>query len=213
MEKNKILLSTSAVGDFYIEKVQEFLLSDFSQYFNIHILTDKPSAFKGYNTEQYQKDTFNYFDKFIFGLENINKYKSLGLVYDADELINLERDFYLFDFKSNEIQFFQYWNNEGTFNSLPAEDDYFWEFFKDIIKYEDVEENDIKLVHEDRMLFPKYDYTDFLHIFNNMKDPFTSNSYKHHGHKGGVGNGEGVALGYTLLKTGMPYKVIYSSNT
>lgn len=130
MEKNKILLSTSAVGDFYIEKVQEFLLSDFSQYFNIHILTDKPSAFEGYNTEQYQKDTFNYFDKFIFGLENINKYKSLGLVYDADELINLERDFYLFDFKSNEIQFFQYWNNEGTLNSLPAEDDYFWEFFK-----------------------------------------------------------------------------------
>lgn len=213
MEKNKILLSTSAVGDFYINKVQNFLQTDFSKYFHIQILTDKPSLFKGYETQQYQNDTFNYFDKFIFGLENINKHKNLGLVYDADELINLERDFYLFDFKSKEIQFFQYWNNEGTLDSLPPEDNYFWMFFKDIIKYENIEDNDIMLVHEDRMLFPKYDYTNFLHIFKDMKEPFTANSYEHHGHKGGVGNGEGVALGYTLLKTGIPYKVIYSSNT
>lgn len=213
MERNKILLSTTAVGDFYINEVQNFLQTDFSKYFYIQILTDKPSLFKGYKTQQYYNDIFNYFDKFIFGLENINKHKNLGLVYDADELINLERDFYLFDFKSKEIQFFQYWNNKGTLDSLPPEDDYFWMFFKDIIKYENIEDNDIMLVHEDRMLFPKYDYTNFLHIFKDMKEPFTANSYEHHGHKGGVGNGEGVALGYTLLKTGIPYKVIYSSNT
>lgn len=213
MEKNKILLTTCAVGEFYIKKVVEFLSSDFSKNFNIHILTDEPSIFQGYNVQKYSKHPFNYFDKFIFGINKIHENNCLGLFYDADELVNLERDFPLFDFNLKKIQFFQYWNEVGTLNSLPPEDDYFWEFFKDIIKYEEIEENSILLVHEDRMLFPEYDYSDFLRIFKNMKDPFTKNSFKHHGHKGGVGNGEGVALGYTLLKTGMPYKVIYGSNT
>ena len=213
MEKNKILLSTSAVGDFYTQKVQEFLLCDFSKYFDIHILTDKPSLFKAHNVKEYKKDTFNYFDKFIFGLENINKEKRLGLIYDADELVNLERDFYLFDFKAPEIQFFQFWNTIGTFDSLPQEDDYFWSFFKDILKQKNIEESDILLIHEDRMLFPKFDYTDFLAIFKEMLQPFTDNSYNNHGHKGGVGNGEGVALGYTLYKTKLLYRVIYSRKT
>ena len=51
-----------------------------------------------------------------------------------------------------------------------------------------------------------------LKQLNWQRKPFTKNSYDHHGHKGGVGNGEGVALGYTLLKTNMPYKVIFGSN-
>tara|TARA_B100001287_G_scaffold274819_1_gene280995 strand:+ start:4202 stop:4843 length:642 start_codon:yes stop_codon:yes gene_type:complete len=213
VEKNNILLTTCAVGDFYTEKVIKFLETDFSKNFNVHILTDEPLLFKGYNAQKYNQQPFNYFDKFIFGINKIHENKSLGLLYDADELCNLERDFTSFDFDLNKIQFFQYWNEEGTLNSLPPEDDYFWEFFKDIIKQEEIKENDILLIHEDRMLFPKYDYSNFLRIFKEMKEPFTENSFDHHGHKGGVGNGEGVALGYSLFKTGLPFKVIYGSNT
>ena len=211
--KNKTLLTTCAVGDFYIEKVISFLETDFSKKFNIHILTDKPYLFdKGPTVVRYNYPVFNFFDKFIFGINKIQENKSLGLLYDADELVNLERDYSFFDFDLPQLQFFQYWTDKGTLSSLPPEQHPFWDFFQKIIKREEIQENDVLLVHEDRMLFPLQDYSEFLTIFKSMKEPFTKNSYDHHGHKGGVGNGEGVALGYTLLKTNMPYKVIFGSN-
>ena len=211
--KNKTLLTTCAVGDLYIEKVLSFLETDFSKNFNIHILTDKPYLFpKGPTVERYKEPIFNFFDKFIFGINKILENQSLGLLYDADELVNLERDYSYFDFDLPQLQFFQYWTDKGTLSSLPSEQHPFWDFFQKIIKREEIQENDVLLVHEDRMLFPLQDYSEFLTIFKSMKEPFTKNSYDHHGHKGGVGNGEGVALGYTLLKTNMPYKVIFGSN-
>lgn len=209
---NKILLTTCAVGDFYVKKVVEFLLTDYSKLFDIHILTDNPLAFKGHKVYKYESNVFNYFDKFIFGLDKITKQNTPGLIYDAKKLSRLKQDLHCLDFKLDKIQFFQFWTHEGTIKSLPLSHQPFWEFFKKIIQQEKIEEDNILLIHEDRILFPIGDYSEFLTIFTSMKKPFTENSYKHHPHNNAVGNGEGVALGYTLLKTNSPYKVILNKS-
>jgi len=215
-EKNKPLLTTCAVGDFYVNEVLEFLNTEFSKDFNIHVLTDKPHMFKNVTVDLYEKTTFNYFDKFIYGINKIQQYNSSVLMYDADILEWLEGDINNFDFNSDVIQFSNTWHAANTFGKLKfieLNGISFFDFFQNILKKENIDGNNITLVHEDKMFFPLQDYTEFLKYFTSLLKPFTENSYKFWGHKGAVGNGEGVAIGYALFKSNLPYRVINYSST
>ena len=212
-EKNKPLLTTCAVGDFYINEVLEFLNTEFSKDFNIHVLTDKPHMFKNVTVDLYEKTTFNYFDKFIYGIGKLQKLSSAGFIYDADVLKWFKGDYKIFNQNSNYIQFFNYWQGAETLDILNEEGKSFLNFFRLILQQENIQEKDIVLVHEDKMFFPKQDYTEFLLFFNKLLLPFVENSNRKWGHKGAVGNGEGAALGYALHKAELQHRLIKYSST
>jgi len=212
VEKNKnILLTTCAVGDFYIEKVIKFQNTKFSKNFDLHILTDKPHLFKKGKADLYIESTFNYFDKFRYGIGKIQQFKTLGLIYDADVLEWIEGDMNYFETNSNNIQYLNTWGSVNTFDEVKdVESDgvSFFNFFRTILKEENIAESSIVLIHEDRMFFPSQDYTEFMNYFLSLLNPFTENSHTFWGHKGAVGNGEGAALGYALHKSQLTHKLI-----
>lgn len=201
-----INLIVTSVGDFYNKEVLKFINTEYSKNFKLFLLTDNPKLFDNSNTTFYYKNVFSYFEKFLFGLKILNQLQQGGFIWDADELHTLETDIGRYDTNDESIQFAGYWNEDGKFRSILENEPNYWGFFGELI----TDDVDFYTIQEDKIWFPKNDYTEFLSHFESLHIPFIVNSIKNGKHKNGVGNGEGVALGYSLFKTNLKFKSIYN---
>jgi len=205
-----MVLCTTAVGKSYNNILLEFLKSRFSKEFNIFILTDRPELYPSYNTDLYYKLTFNYFDKITYGINIVNRIKEPGFIVDSDDLLNFENLYSKFDTSSNMVQYLQHWNKEGTLNTILPEHEHFWEFMNDYLLKENISNKDIYMILEKVFFLPKRNYSNFLKYFESLRYNFEKNSRENGMHKNGVGNGEGVAFGYALLKSKIKHKKVAS---
>lgn len=205
-----INLVVTSVGDFYNKEVLNFINREYSKNFNLFLLTDNPKQFNNLNTTFYYKGVFSYFDKFLFGLKILNQLKEGGFIWDADELHTIQTDINRYDMSDDSIQFAGHWDEHGKFDSILKKEPNYWKFFEDLIKSENDSHPDFYTIQEDKIWFPKNDYTEFLNCFEGLHIPFMVNSIKHGTHKNGVANGEGIALGYSIFKTNMKFKSIYN---
>lgn len=201
-----MILCTTAVGENYNKFVLDFLKTNFSSKFKIHILTDRPELYHSVSTNLYFKPTFSYFDKITYGVTVIDKLQLPGFIVDADDLMYLEGYYHWYNINENVVQYERYWNSDGKFGSILPKDEYFWNFIKDFFVTNDVPFDSIYLVLEKCIFLPKLDYKKLIFYFEKLRYLFEQNSIENGMHKGGVGNGEGVAFGYALYMSGLNHK-------
>jgi hypothetical protein len=205
-----INLIVTSVGDSYNKEVLKFINSEYSKNFNLFLLTDNPKLFHNINTTYYYKEVFSYFEKFLFGLKILNNLQEGGFIWDADELHTLESDISRYDTESDSIQFAGHWDEDGRFSSILKKEPFFWSFLFEKLKLENLTDVDFYTIQEDKIWFPKKDYTSFLNCLESLHIPFMVNSIKNGTHKNGIANGEGIALGYSIFKTNMKFKSVYN---
>lgn len=207
-----INLVVTSVGELYNKSLLDFIQTDFSKNFKLYILTDSPHLFSNFNTTLYYKNTFSYFDKFLFGLKTLSIINDDGFIWDADELHTLESDIHRYDLKDDSIQFAGFWNNYETFDKLLSNQYGYWNFLTSKLDKEKIEYSNIFNIQEDKLWFPKNNYGEFLKCFEDLHIIFINNTIRHGTHKGGVANGEGVALGYSFYKSNLKFKSVYKPN-
>lgn len=203
-----MVLCTTAVGENYNKFVLDFLTTDFSSNFKIHILTDRPELYQNVHTDLYYSKTFNYFDKITYGVTIINKLNTSGFIVDSDDILNFVNLYKKFDTSSELVQFLDYWNQKGTLDTNPSQYDHIWEFFHNFLKEKNIDRSNIYMVLEKVFFFPKFNYGAFINYFESLRFKFEENSRKFGMHKNGVGNGEGIALGYALYMSGLNHKKV-----
>jgi len=201
-----MVLCVTAVGKFYIDNLLNFTRTEFSKKFDIYILTDHPELFPDYNTDLYYKGTFNFFDKISYGFTVINKLQQSGFIVDADDLPTFDNLYNSFDTNSEYIQVQQYWDERGTFNYTDPDHISFWRFMKNFLKENNISENNIYMVLEKVLFLPKQNYSEFLNYFESLRFLFEKNSREQEMWRGGVGNGEGVAIGYAFYRSNLKHK-------
>ena len=193
-----MILSIVAVGDFYIDSCKPYLNKFKDKGYDIEILTDQPQKFDDYNTHFYENKIFSYFDKLIFSLRLVEKYKTDVLYIDSDWLQYINDNFINSFSGSNNVLYCENWEKEIFGNCL---DDFYW---KDLIFYFNLYNIDYKhiiLPMEWMFYYPKIEnVSDLLYDLEKIKPIFDWISTVVSSQYSGNGNGEGLGLSYVLDK-------------
>lgn len=210
-----IPIVTTAVGDKYIKQVEKFVKENPDQDF--YILTDKPEELHhldNVHLDFYFYPIFNYFDNFLYGLSLIEKLDSSIFLWHGDQLEEFYRYKNDFDIESNVIQYRGGWAHGSNFWDLLRYNFHtqqYWNFFYDLLlsKRLHLKQREIPVLWEAHMFFPKQDYSGVLKDLEELKMYFTQNSRIFNTDTPHInGNGEGLAVGYSLWNNSLEIKDI-----
>jgi|TARA_B110000902_G_scaffold124537_1_gene145422 hypothetical protein len=190
---------TLCVGERYSKKYNTV-----KKNIDLTVCTDCPSYWNGFKIIPYTNNPFSFYDKLLVSLKHCIDIKQNLLYVDVDSINVVEYD--LFDFKSTKFLFYQLWPDfkYTKISNLPDSIKSIWN-----------SESDIELVpniHEVFMYIPysesiKNLYNDLLYFKSTWED--FSNGASEGGAKRyndrGIGCGEGIPLGYYLLKNNIEF--------
>ena len=93
------------------------------------VLTNEPHLFNNVRTVHYVNKVFSYFDKLLFSLRLVEKYKTDVLYIDSDWIQNVN-DVFIKNFHgSNNVLYYDNWENDLFINYI---NDFYW---KDLLFY------------------------------------------------------------------------------
>lgn len=212
---NNLLLF--AVGSEYVD-----LLVDYKKYipskFNIVVYTTNINKIKQHlptaKVLEYKSDVFFYFDKFKYSIQMSNKLKKSVLYVDVgrlcetpDYIWNIELD------KVKNICFSATWGELDTagklydFKSSLFEDGY-WNDLLDHFKNK-VDLSKVNLFLERVLIVPyKKSMELVLSELEDIREMFETLSRRKVNVYRGIGNGEGLGMGYVLTKINEPFDLI-----
>lgn len=193
-----MILSIVAVGDRYVENCLPHLDRFKNCGYQIKILTDNPKSFIGYDVQLYENKIFSYFDKLIFSLRLVEKYKTDVLYIDADWIQNVNDNF-IKEFSGHDnVLYYDNWEY-GIFEN--CSNDFYW---KDLLFYFNLNKinyNHLKLPLEWIFYFPTIsNISEVLFDIEKIKPIFDWISTVVPSQYTGNGNGEGLGLSYVLDK-------------
>lgn len=193
-----MILSVVSVGDFYIDNCLPYLDKFKNKGYDIKILTDKPEKFIGYETQLYENKIFSYFDKLLFPLRLIEKYKTDVLYIDSDWFQNVPDNFINSFNGSDKVLYYENWEKKIFGNCF---NDFYW---KDLVFYFNlyqIEYMHIILPMEWIFYYPKMDnISNIIYDIEKIKPIFDWISTVVSSQYTGNGNGEGLGLSYVLDK-------------
>lgn len=212
---NLILL---AVGNKYIEtliKDYHKIPSDFSVTIYTSDVVKIKSNIKNANVFEYPSKTFKYFDKFKFTIELSNKLKETVLYIDTGRLKEVTDDIWFMDLsKVENISFASNWGGIESSQDLRTFESPYFEsnYFDNILDYfidNKVELKDIPVFLERIFVVPfKKSMSFLLDELEIIRELFEENSKTKENVYSGLGNGEGLGMGYALTKLKEPYSDI-----
>ena len=193
-----MILSVVSVGDFYIDSCLPYLQKFKDKGYDIKILTDKPEKFIGYETKLYENKIFSYFDKLIFSLRLVEKYKTDVLFIDSDWFENVNDNF-INSFKgSTDILCYQNWEKEIFENYI---NEFYWEHLRFYFNLYQIECRHLKIPIEWIFYFPNMDkVSNILYDLEKIKPIFDWISTVVPSQYNGNGSGEGLGLSHVLDK-------------
>jgi len=96
-------ICTTIVGDEHNQKYSE-RINNFGKDVSIDVLTDQPKLYSNCKTTEYTREVFSYYDKMMFLLDSVKKYKSRVTHLDADWYLDLK-----YDIELEENTFYTYY--------------------------------------------------------------------------------------------------------
>jgi hypothetical protein len=193
-----MILAIVAVGDRYIENCLPHL-DRFKNYgYQIKILTDNPKSFIGYDVQLYENKIFSYFDKLIFSLRIVEKYKTDVLYIDADWIQNVNDNF-IKEFSGHDnVLYYDDWEYVIFEN---CSNDFYWRDLLFYFNLNKISYNHLKLPLEWMFYFPNINnISDVLLDIEKIKPIFDWISTVVPSQYTGNGNGEGLGLSHVLDK-------------
>ena len=212
---NNLLLF--AVGSEYVD-----LLVDYKKYipskFNIVVYTSDVNKIQKHlpnaNVLEYKSDVFFYFDKFKYSIQMSNKLKESVLYVDVGRLC--ETPDYIWNIKLDKVKnicFSATWGELDTadklydFKSSLFEDGY-WNDLLDYFKNK-VDLSKVNLFLERVLIVPyKKSMELVLSELEEIREIFETLSKEKVNVYKGIGNGEGLGMGYVLTKINEPFDLI-----
>lgn len=198
MKKNR--LAIVAVGQSYIDAAN-YIIANFSDEWQIHVLTDYPHKINGVCEIEYHKHKiFSYFHKILFVLKISEKYKESITYVDADRLDMFNNDF-LKEFSTGEdFKILNYWPEGKEFKPL-----YSWgQHFKPFVEYckENKLDYDIDTFSEEVFFVPYVNnISEIIYELEKIKPVFEYQSIisrSTNPYYPNIGNAEGLALSFVL---------------
>jgi hypothetical protein len=194
-----MILAIVAVGEKYRYKVKPHLPKFIQNGWDIRILTDDPHSFPNLKTYKYPNKVFSYIDKLLFPLRLVEELKESVMYIDAD-CLDFISDELVQNFKpTNEVLYYGNWPEGKYFSDTDLE------YFEPLVthfKKIGFDYNKLPLMIEYLHYFPYVDnVSDVIYDLERLKPIFEYQSIiKKTYYYPGIGNGEGVALAYTLYK-------------
>lgn len=198
MTKN--IATICAVGEKYVKDVTSYIHRFDTNKWDIHILTDNINAFPQYTTYEYTNSIFSYFDKLVFSIKILKKYKKGVLSLDADKLNILSEEFLNYNHNYPEFRYYSINRWAPYFDHI--KENGHWSLIYDYFRYLDMNVNEIRNFWEEVFYFP-------YEIFKNrqinvdietLKPLFETRSILDHWSRPCLGEGEGIAIGFLLNK-------------
>lgn len=218
--KGNILLI--ACGKKYVDK----LLDNYnliSKDYNVTIYTSHldilNKRIKDADIRYYEYDTFRYFDKFLLSHKLTKEKKESILYIDVGRLNEVPNKFWHIDLpNTDEFHFMGNWGNLKTAADLVNhKSDYFEDgYWDNILKFlsKKIELKSIPTILERVFIFPyNYSMDTLISELENLREIFQNNSLKKTNVYSGIGNGEGLALGYAITKSKIKLTHINQSKT
>jgi len=195
-----------AVGDRYVKSLLGSIDKIDLNKWDIHIYTDQPDKFSKYGkVHWYPYVIFSYFEKLLFVIRTVKETGKGAVWFDADKLYLVSDKFLDFEHNYNEFRYYSknrwvpyFWEEKfpGT-----------WSVVREYFKYLDVDYRSIVNLWEEVWYMPfHYNLDNMLADLEMVKPVFEYRSVIDEFSRNGVGEGEGVALGYVLYKYGMKYE-------
>lgn len=196
-------LAIVSVGEEYC-KMCEPHIERLTKNFQIEILTDNVKLFGEVKKYYYPYKIFSYFDKILFPLKLVEKYKENVLYVDVKWLGDINDEF-LLSFNKNDDEFL-YSDHWGMFkedhwekwtNFLDFKFDYFNPLYEYLgpVDFETIWENIIYIPYNNKISDLIYEIEKLKPVMEYMS-VIGNHKYKDKG----IGNGEGLALSYALNK-------------
>ena len=204
-----MILAIVAVGTKYVQKVTPHLSKFLEKGWEIKILTDKPNLFLNLETHKYPNKIFSYLDKLLFPLKLVEESKESVMYIDAD-CFDLISDELISNFKpTKEVLYFGNWPEGKNISDIDLE------YFEPFINYLNNNQFDYKklpLIIEYLHYFPYFEnISNVIYDLEKVKPIFEYQSIiQKTYYYPNVGNGEGVALAYTLSKNNIPMNLFPS---
>jgi hypothetical protein len=204
-----MILAIVTVGKNYIDNAKLYLPKYIENGWDVRILTDEPDSFPNLKTYKYSNKVFSYIDKLLFPLRLVEELKEPVLYIDAD-WFEFVSDEMILNFKpTNEVLYFGNWPTGKYFS------DNHMEYFEPLIthfKKNEFEYNNILTMLEYLHYFPYIaNIQDVIYDLERIKPIFDYQSIiKKTYFYPRIGNGEGVALSYTLYKNNVPVNLFES---
>lgn len=212
---NNLLLF--AVGSEYVD-----LLVDYKKYipskFNTIVYTTDVGKIQKHlpniNVMKYKSDVFFYFDKFRYSIELSNKLKEAVLYVDVGRLCETNDAIWNLDFnKIENICFTSTWGEINTANKLYDFKSSLFEngYWNELLNYfkDKVDLNKVNLFLERVLVVPyKKSMELVLNELEGIRQMFETLSREKVNVYKGIGNGEGLGIGYVLAKTNEPFDFI-----
>lgn len=204
-----MILAIVAVGRQYIDNAKIHIPKYIRRGWDVRVLTDETESFPNVKTYKYSNKVFSYIDKLLFPLRLVEELKQPVLYIDAD-WIDFISDELILNFKqTNEVLYFGNWPDGKYFS------DNHIEYFEPLLTYfkkNNFEYNKLLTMLEYVHFFPYIsNIADVIYDLERIKPIFDYQSIiKKTYFYPKIGNGEGVALSYTLYKNNIPTKLFDS---
>jgi len=205
-----MILSIVCIGDGYINEPIKIIpqLKRFNnKLWDIKILTDNPNAFSIGEVYEYQNKIFSYFDKILFPLRLMEKYKSDVVYSDHDWLTYLTNDFVnKFNGNPNALypECWKYWDGSDWKQWEYLTDYNLNEYFNPLIQYwnnQNYDYSKFKTIRESFLYLPYTNkVSEILCEIEKVKPIFEYMSIVGNSNYSAYGSSEGIALSYILEK-------------
>jgi len=173
---------------------------------------------KNADVREYKRNLFRYFDKISLTYKlSVEKKKSI-LYIDVGRLKEVPNKVWKMDLnKVTDIHYLGNWGNIKSANDLiNHESEYFENGYWDNILSVFSTEFDLKLIPTilERIFILPYNkkMKKFIDSFEKLRPMFEHNSLTKSNVYNGIGNGEGLAMGYSILKSNIPLVHLAESN-
>jgi len=187
---------TLCVGEKYSKKY-----SKIKKEIDLTVCTDYPSYWEGYNIIPYTNEPFSFYDKLLVSLKHCIDIEQNILYVDVDVVNSV--DYELFDFDSNTFLFYRLWPDfkYTEVKNLPESIKNIW---NDIEKVPNVQEIFMYIPYSESIKNLYNDLLSFKSTWESVTmgtDDGPARRYKGRG----IGYGEGIPLGYYLLKNNINF--------
>lgn len=200
------IISLVAVGEFYVQEIEDTYHRLKTEGYQVKVLTNTPNIFHKDDVTEYHKSNFNYFDKIYFSLDLIKRHKKSIIYFDGSSQVNLEE---LISKLSKKNTHFAYQENWPKGSFFEYRDEKCFRFLLEYLDYKNIPILDYPTISEKIMFFHKeLDHNsvkselekiqpvfDFISIMNDMTytKPFV------------IGGAEGLALSIVLTNNKIPH--------
>lgn len=204
-----MILAIVAVGTKYVQKVTPHLSKFIENGWDIRVLSDQPHLFPNLKTHKYPSKIFSYIDKLLFPLRLVEELEQSVMYIDADCFDFISDELILNFEPTKEVLYFGSWP-EGEY--ISDSDLEFFEPFISYLKKNEFDYNKLPLMIEYLHYFPYVEnISNIIYDLERVKPIFEYQSIiKKTYYYPSVGNGEGVALAYTLCKNNVPMNLFPS---